>query len=360
MTLKLLTKPTHVRQTDFNAGKGNALQCCVAALFGLELDDVPNFITLSEGYFSGIEQFVAPRYRVRKCDCVEASAEEDGTLCILRGKSPRGSHGHVVIARIKKTEDTKNTTNQDFFEFVHDPHPEETFLDTNEPFGWYMVFDESAAANSSGSTDNPHALQFSQDANEMFDVMEPPPETFDMYKDRPVPTGRRKARALVHKDGDWHRSAHIWLVDYARQNIGLQKRSPQKDTFPNRWDISSAGHLEAGTSDSRATALQELAEELGIDDIFNPQQELVFAFTCPAEQAPLGGCNCYEDVYILERDSEQCQIKMGAAEVTAFQWIPFQALEEALRSENQDYVPRVGPYLDAFFAHLATAVSKKH
>jgi isopentenyldiphosphate isomerase len=203
---------------------------------------------------------------------------------------------------------------------------------------------------------NPHALNKAQDDNEMFEVMKVPPSDFDMFHDRPESTGLVKARHLVHRDQDWHRSVHVWIVDPLRKLVVLQKRSPQKDTFPNRWDISSAGHIEVG-QDSKATAVREVAEELGIQieegGGTSKEDELIFAFTCPAPQAPQG-CNCYEDVYFLTRDKEFCQFAIGEAEVTDVRWVEIEQLKQALENEDGDYVPRVAAYRVAFFKKLAT------
>lgn len=49
-----------------------------------------------------------------------------------------------------------------------------------------------------------------QDAGEMFDIYLPP-DSLSLQSGPPKSAGFRKARALVHKDGDWHRSVHIWL-----------------------------------------------------------------------------------------------------------------------------------------------------
>uniref|UniRef100_A0A7S1ZC58 Nudix hydrolase domain-containing protein n=1 Tax=Trieres chinensis TaxID=1514140 RepID=A0A7S1ZC58_TRICV len=210
---------------------------------------------------------------------------------------------------------------------------------------------------------NPHALSSAQDDAELFDVMEPPPSDphgFDIYHDRPKPTGEKKPRKAVHAHHDWHRSAHVWLVDPVRRLVALQKRSDQKDTFPGRWDISAAGHVEAGVGDSRETAERELAEELGItlpgkDNVGT----LSFGFTCPAEQASLGGCNCYEDVYFLVVDSSTCDFAVGGAEVSAVRWESIETLELALRRHDEAYVPRVEKYLCAFFPHLENICAKE-
>ena len=185
----------------------------------------------------------------------------------------------------------------------------------------------------------------------MFEVMQAPPPNFDMFVDRPKPDDkqRKKARKLVHLHQDWHRSVHLWIVDPFRKSVVLQKRSPEKDTFPNCWDISVAGHLEYGDGDSRETGVREAQEELGISPT---PQELEFCFTCPAEQAPLGGCNCYEDVYIIQRDASTFTFTAGPAEVTDVKWIEIEELKRCWEEQHQEYVPRVKPYREAFFSKL--------
>lgn len=63
----------------------------------------------------------------------------------------------------------------------------------------------SAAASSSGA--GPRVYEEGQDPKELFDLYEPPtPEQKAGAKVTALrPLGRRKARALVHAEGDWHR-----------------------------------------------------------------------------------------------------------------------------------------------------------
>lgn len=195
---------------------------------------------------------------------------------------------------------------------------------------------------------NPYALNNAQDDDEVFQVMLPPPPNFDIFHDTPPSTTTKKSRKLVHQDHDWHCSAHVWIVDPEKHLVLLQKRSPAKDTFPNRFDISSAGHLEGG-ADPRETAVREVVEELGLS--IQPES-LEFVFTCPAEQAPWGGCNAYEHVYLLLLKREQCQFAIGSAEVTSVKWMSINDLKIAWENGNEEYVPRVEQYKDAFFAKL--------
>ena len=59
-------------------------------------------------------------------------------------------------------------------------------------------------------------------------------------------------------------TAHRWLYRRAPAlQVLLQFRSPQKDSYPSRYDISAAGHVPAG-ADWIPSALRELREELGV------------------------------------------------------------------------------------------------
>lgn len=109
-----------------------------------------------------------------------------------------------------------------------------------------------------------------------------PGELFDLYSADGAPLGRTKPRALVHRDGDWHRSVHVWVLvaDVAplpgARGMGplaapsgtppmllFQRRSREKDTWPGAIDVAVTGHLRAG--ESVIDALREAREEIGIE-----------------------------------------------------------------------------------------------
>lgn len=56
-------------------------------------------------------------------------------------------------------------------------------------------------------------------------------EHFDVVHEDGTPTGLSKTRSLVHRDGDWHRSTHIWVLS-SEGDVLVQKRAVGKDTFP--------------------------------------------------------------------------------------------------------------------------------
>ena len=92
-------------------------------------------------------------------------------------------------------------------------------------------------------------------------------ELFDIYDEAFNHIGV-KSRDAVHRDGDWHQVFHCWVI--GRETNGdpyliLQKRRDHLD-YPNKIDISAAGHLQAG--ETVRDGPRELEEELGLSVAF--------------------------------------------------------------------------------------------
>ncbi len=91
-----------------------------------------------------------------------------------------------------------------------------------------------------------------------------PTELLDLCTPDGHTLGRTKSRGLVHRDGDWHRTLHVWVVLTATSptSILLQRRSLTKETHPGKVDVSVAGHVRAG--ETVFDALREAEEEIGL------------------------------------------------------------------------------------------------
>jgi isopentenyldiphosphate isomerase len=91
-----------------------------------------------------------------------------------------------------------------------------------------------------------------------------PDEQFDLVRADGSPLGRTKARAAVHRDGDWHRAVHVWI--YGERDTGpfmlFQRRGLSKDTNPGALDATVGGHYGAG--ESLAEVMREVQEEIGV------------------------------------------------------------------------------------------------
>lgn len=89
----------------------------------------------------------------------------------------------------------------------------------------------------------------------------------------------QKPREVVHAEGLRHRAVHV-LVFNGENEVFMQKRSVNKDTWPGAWDGSCTGHLDTG-EEYREAAYREMMEELG----WRPTNELEFLFKLnPSEE----------------------------------------------------------------------------
>lgn len=90
-------------------------------------------------------------------------------------------------------------------------------------------------------------------------------EYLDIVDENGLPTGETTERNAAHEQGLRHRTSHVWILRRSEEKVQilLQKRSPNKDSYPGCYDISSAGHIPAGYG-FEESALRELSEELGV------------------------------------------------------------------------------------------------
>lgn len=71
-------------------------------------------------------------------------------------------------------------------------------------------------------------------------------------------------KSVAHKFGLWHQTFQCWIIRRRDNNnyILFQKRANQKKDSPGLFDISAAGHLQAG--EKKEDGVRELEEEIGI------------------------------------------------------------------------------------------------
>lgn len=75
-------------------------------------------------------------------------------------------------------------------------------------------------------------------------------------------TGLIGLKSEAHAKGWYHNTIHLWLYT-PDGKILLQQRSHKKRIFPLLWDVSVAGHIDAGETFIEA-ALRETREEIGL------------------------------------------------------------------------------------------------
>ncbi len=171
-------------------------------------------------------------------------------------------------------------------------------------------------------------------------------EIFDVCDEKGRPTGQTVSREQAHREGILHRTAHVWVLQkkQGRYEVLLQKRSPEKDSFPGMYDTSSAGHIPAG-SEPLESAIRELYEELGIDAA---PSDLKFAgtFRIRYEREFHGKIfrdNEFSSVYVYTKDVDIDRLRLQESEVSEVRWFPLSEVQSEIRLRRTRFcVPTEG------------------
>lgn len=174
-------------------------------------------------------------------------------------------------------------------------------------------------------------------------------EYLDILYDNGQKTGTTKLRTDVHKDGDWHKEVYIWIVN-DKDEILLQKRSPDKNDNPNMWDISVAGHLSAGDA-SLDGAVREVNEELGID-ITQNQFSFLGTIKSARKHTETFINKTFGDVYLCRLSLDVDQVKLEENEVSEIKYFSVQELKDMIARKDPAFLMHLIPYCNILFDFL--------
>ncbi|MBE6445234.1 MAG: NUDIX domain-containing protein [Alphaproteobacteria bacterium] len=116
----------------------------------------------------------------------------------------------------------------------------------------------------------------------------------------------------AHSEGLWHKNFHCWILDDSK--VWLQVRST-KDFYPNKFDMSCAGHLETGETPKQA-GRREIEEELGVE-VNEDEFEKMFTYKTIVDYP--GYCNReFCPTYAIKKHITTNDIDLEPNEVVGF------------------------------------------
>ena len=165
-----------------------------------------------------------------------------------------------------------------------------------------------------------------------------PMELFDVINPDGSKTGVVKERGVAHREGALHATVHTWIVrpnDKSGYDVLLQKRSLCKDSNPGSYDISSAGHVDAG-DEILESALRELQEELGIQAI---EEELMEVGTHRGQFEAVFHGRLFKDnelstVYLYQKPVDIEKLTLQESEVSEVIWMDFVQCREKIKNKS--------------------------
>jgi isopentenyldiphosphate isomerase len=180
-------------------------------------------------------------------------------------------------------------------------------------------------------------------------------EYIDIVTKDGKPTGKKTLKSEIHAKGFYHNTAHVWL--YTKDgHILLAQRSASKSICPLLWDVSVAGHIDAGESFVHA-ALREMQEEIGLKLNANDLQK-IGVFEC-FQSYPNGiQDNEFHHTFIAELKVSLAELTPQQEEVESLKLVSFKTFKDLLGSigQNNHFVASNKAYYEFVLKSIMKAV----
>lgn len=143
-------------------------------------------------------------------------------------------------------------------------------------------------------------------------------EYLDIYDERRVPTGRTVPRGTKLNEGEYYLVVHM-LIFRKDGKFLIQRRVPEKHSWPDMWDISLGGMAQAGDT-SASAAEREAFEELGLK-VSLQNTSPVFSFRADT---------VFDDYWMVQLDADDVQLTLQNEEVAEVRWVDREEWEQLI------------------------------
>lgn len=134
-------------------------------------------------------------------------------------------------------------------------------------------------------------------------------------------------------DGEYRQSVHTWIMNSNGEFL-IQKRTPNKKNFPNKWSQTGGGVDEGETT--LEAALRECSEELGIS--INPDNmELILSFKRKYD---------FVDVWLVKQDLKIEELILQEDEVSEVKWATIDEIRNLMKTG--ELAASINIYFDMF------------
>lgn len=160
-------------------------------------------------------------------------------------------------------------------------------------------------------------------------------EYIDIVTESGKPTGKTALKSEIHNTGYYHNTAHIWFYT-ENGEILLAQRAASKTICPLLWDVSVAGHVDAGETIEEA-AVREIQEEIGLK-IYKSDLQKIGTFPCFQTYENGIKDNEFHHTYLAKLHAPLNDLNPQLEEVAALKLVTIENFKLLLNnSEKNDY-----------------------
>ena len=160
-------------------------------------------------------------------------------------------------------------------------------------------------------------------------------EIWDLYTSDRISTGQTIVRGATIPKGMFRLVVHLCIFN-AKGQMMIQQRQVNKSGWPNLWDLTVGGHVQAGETSCMA-AERETMEELGLRVSLEGKRP---AITPTFE-------NGFDDIYTLEMEVDLEELRLQEEEVQAVRWADYDEIMEMIDAET--FIPYHKSLIDLLF-----------
>lgn len=184
-------------------------------------------------------------------------------------------------------------------------------------------------------------------------------ELWQAYDEQGLPIPGRGLTKQQAWTGLLHGAAHVWIwrVQDGKVEVLLQKRAAEKKLWPEYFDVSAAGHINAGETSLQA-AVRELSEEIGVT-AKESALKLLFVHNARIVQETEGDAdNVFENefqwVYSLHLP-DTVDLRYAHGEVETANWVLLDDLDSMIDGETD---MSIAPHGSAYFTSLLSQLDR--
>ena len=181
-------------------------------------------------------------------------------------------------------------------------------------------------------------------------------EYIDIVDKNGIPTGKSELKSVIHQKGYYHNTAHIWFYK-TDGDILLSQRSAKKTICPLLWDVSVAGHIDAGERIKNA-ALREVKEEIGLKISKNDLHK-IGVFECFQSYENGIQDNEFHHTFICELKVPLAELIPQEEEVDALKLVSIDEFKTILKNigTNNHFVASNKSYYETVFQHIIKTIT---
>jgi isopentenyl-diphosphate delta-isomerase len=170
-------------------------------------------------------------------------------------------------------------------------------------------------------------------------------DLLEIFDAQNQPLGFTKPKKQAHRDGDWHRTSEIVVLNESNEVL-LSLRHPDKAVLPNFWDVCVGGHVDPGETYEQC-AIREVEEEIGVRPKTGELKFLGMVAVEVIDEAVSLIDREHAAVYAFQTNCTLDQFVMQFDEVAELRFIPMAVVLAEFRSGNNsfNYTPPQHTYL---------------